>query len=204
MIFVGNFGVKYIGKEHAQHLTTVLKKHHTISHDWSVKCYLSIDLDWYYERRKFHLSMLLYVKKAFVRLNHAVSRHPQDQPHPHIKPKYGQKVQYTEAEIASPSLTATKDILLQEVLVVFLYCGRNIDSTMITTIGTIDTQESAPTENIMRNFYQSLDYSATHPDAIIDFHTSDMVLVCHSNASYLSGSKVRSRVSGYFPSPTTP
>ena len=40
----------------------ILEKHYTISHDWEGKRYLGIDLDWYYELRKVHLSMLLYVK----------------------------------------------------------------------------------------------------------------------------------------------
>ena len=41
---------------------TVLKKHYTVSHYWEGKRYLGIDLDWDYERRKVHISMLLYVK----------------------------------------------------------------------------------------------------------------------------------------------
>ena len=40
----------------------VLEKHYTISHYWDGKRYLAIDLDWYYERCKVHLSILLYVK----------------------------------------------------------------------------------------------------------------------------------------------
>ena len=33
---------------------------------------------------------------------------------------------------------------------------------------------------------QFLDYAATHLDAIVTYHTSNMVLVGHSDASYLS------------------
>jgi hypothetical protein len=33
---------------------------------------------------------------------------------------------------------------------------------------------------------QLLDYIATHPDAIIRYHASDMILHIHSDASYLS------------------
>ena len=50
----------------------------------------------------------------------------------------------------------------------------------------------------MQNVHQFLDYATTHPDAIIVFHTSDMVLASHSNASYLSESKERSHVNGHF------
>ena len=57
MLYVENFGVKYIGKEHQQHLMAVLEKHYTISHDWEGKRYLRIELDWDYDRRKVQLSM---------------------------------------------------------------------------------------------------------------------------------------------------
>ena len=99
----------------------ILEKHYIISRDWEVKRYLSIDLNWYYERRKVHLSMFLYVKEALIQFNNAMPRHPQDQPHPHINPKYGQKMQYTKEEDDSPPLTAAKNKSVQEVLGVFLY-----------------------------------------------------------------------------------
>jgi hypothetical protein len=45
---------------------------------------------------------------------------------------------------------------------------------------------------------QFLDYAATHQDAIITYKKSDMVLVVHSDASYLSEPKARSRAGGHF------
>jgi hypothetical protein len=43
-----------------------------------------------------------------------------------------------------------------------------------------------------------LDYSATHPDATIRYHASDMILHIHSDASYLSVSNAQSRIGGLF------
>jgi hypothetical protein len=43
-----------------------------------------------------------------------------------------------------------------------------------------------------------LDYLATHPDATIRYHASDMKLHIHSDASYLSVSHARSRLGGLF------
>jgi hypothetical protein len=45
---------------------------------------------------------------------------------------------------------------------------------------------------------QLLDYLATHPDATIRFYASDMILHIHSDASYLSVSKARSRLGAIF------
>ena len=41
----------------------------------------------------------------------------------------------------------------------------------------------------MENVKQLLDYAATHPDAIITYSVSNMVLAGHSYASYLSETK---------------
>ena len=56
-----------------------------------------------------------------------------------------------------------------------------------------------------------LNYAATHPDAILRFRQSAMILHVHSDASYLSESKARSRAGGFFylssaddPVPTSP
>ena len=50
----------------------------------------------------------------------------------------------------------------------------------------------------MRMIHQFLDYAATHPDEIITFSASNMVLTGHRDASYLSETKACSRASGKF------
>jgi hypothetical protein len=43
-----------------------------------------------------------------------------------------------------------------------------------------------------------MDYASTHPDAIVTYHVSDMVLAGFSNALYLSESKAHSRAGRHF------
>jgi hypothetical protein len=62
----------------------------------------------------------------------------------------------------------------------------------------IATQQAALTENTMKQVNQFLDYMWMHPDAIIKYRASDMILNVHSDASYLSAPKARSRAGGYF------
>jgi hypothetical protein len=50
----------------------------------------------------------------------------------------------------------------------------------------------------MQQTLQLLDYLATQEDAILSYHTSNMVLAVHSNASYLSKPKARSQAGGHF------
>jgi hypothetical protein len=51
---------------------------------------------------------------------------------------------------------------------------------------------------MMERVNHFLDYMWTHPDAIIWYHASDMILNVHSDASYLSAPKACSRAGGYF------
>ena len=61
---IDNFGFKYVGKIHADHLPKVLKTHYKISRDWSRKRYIGLDLDWDYVQHKVHIPMLTYVADA--------------------------------------------------------------------------------------------------------------------------------------------
>ena len=50
----------------------------------------------------------------------------------------------------------------------------------------------------MQRVNQLLDYMHTNPNAVIRFRASDMVLNVHSDDSYLTAAKERSRTGGYF------
>jgi hypothetical protein len=50
----------------------------------------------------------------------------------------------------------------------------------------------------MNKTKQLLDYLATHPDATVRVHASDMILHIHSDASYLLEANTHSRACGHF------
>ena len=52
---------------------TFLREHYKLSSDWKGKHYLGLDLDWDYENRKVHLSMMGYVAEALTLFCH---KHP--------------------------------------------------------------------------------------------------------------------------------
>ena len=54
---VDDFGVEYVGKYHADHLATILKKYHNITEDWEGKKDAGIDLTWDYEKRTCRATM---------------------------------------------------------------------------------------------------------------------------------------------------
>ena len=62
-----------------------------------------------------------------------------------------------------------------------LYYACAVDSTMLVAFGSIAS--AAHTAATAQAVTQLLNYCATHPDAVIRFHASDMVLHVHSDAS---------------------
>jgi len=69
---------------------------------------------------------------------------------------------------------------------------------MLVALGTLASQQAKGTEATMDALVHLLNYAATHPEAKIRYHASDMVLHIVSDASYLSASEARSRLGGYF------
>jgi hypothetical protein len=45
-LVVDDFGVKYLGREHANHLLNTLKKNYEVTEDWEGNMYCGISLDW--------------------------------------------------------------------------------------------------------------------------------------------------------------
>ena len=69
---------------------------------------------------------------------------------------------------------------------------------MLVALSAIASGQAAPTEETLNKTKQFLDYAATHPDAVLTYKKSDMVLAVHSDASYLCEPKARSRAGGHF------
>jgi hypothetical protein len=149
MLCVDNFGIKYVGHKHAEHLVTILPKHYRCLQDWDGQRYLGMNIDWDYNDKKGHVSMLEYVPEALTRFQHAAPKKPQHQPYPHVTPTYGAKVQYAEDDDTSPLLDKMEKTFIQEVIGTFLYYAQCVDSTMLTALGSLATQQGNPTVNTM-------------------------------------------------------
>ena len=71
--------------------------------------------------------------------------------------------------------------------------------TILHAPNSISADSSKSTERTTEQSKQLLDYMHTHPDAVVRYHTSDIILNVHSDASYLFADCVRSRTGGFFP-----
>ena len=197
-LVVDDFGVKYVGREHAEHLKSVIEEHYKVTTDWEGKRYLGLTLDWDYVLRQVHLSMPDYVPDALTRFKRERPRKFQNAPHASTAIIYGAKQQFAKEEIESEKLDDAGKLFVQQVLGTFLYYGRAVDSTMLVALGSIATDQANPTKATMAKVDQFLDYAASQEYAIVTYHASDMVMAVHSDASYLSESKARSRAGGHF------
>jgi len=138
-----------------------------------------------------------YVQKALTRFQHPPPSKRQDQPYPHIKPNYGAKTQYSQEDDNSPVLSKAGEKIIQEVCGIFLFLARAVDGGLLPALSSIASQQANPMEKTMVLCKQFLDFMASQEDAVLTYRASDMVLAIHSNASYLSKPKSRSRAGGH-------
>ena len=96
----------------------------------------------------------------------------------------------------SPPLSVSNKKFVQEVTGTFLYYALAVNPIILTALGSITSHQANQMEHTMKKAKQFLDYAATHPDAILTYHGSDIVLAGHRSASYLSETKPRRRTEG--------
>jgi hypothetical protein len=108
-LVVDDFGVKYMGREHAEHLMACIKKNYNISSDWNGGAYCGLTLDWDYKNHTVDLSMPGYIKAALHKYQHAAPARPEHEPHTWNPPIYGAKMQFVNDETISPALS-DKDV----------------------------------------------------------------------------------------------
>lgn len=74
----------------------------------------------------------------------------------------------------------------------FLFLARGIDGGLLPPLSALASQQANLADNTMRLPKQFLDCMSTQEKAVLTYHTSNMVLAIHSDASYLSKAKARS------------
>ena len=197
-LVVDDFGIRYTNRNDADHLIDTLKLAYEVSLDWTGTRYCGLTLKWDYSARTCDVSMPGYIARALHRFQHTAPIKKEHSPHPWQRPNYGAKTQYAPDADESPNVDAANKTRILEVLGTLLFYARAVDSTMLTAIGELATEQSQATKTTMTKLSQLLNYCASYPDATVRFSASDMLLAVESDASYLSVAKGRSRAAGYF------
>jgi len=197
-LVVDDFGVKYVGKQHADHLLKTLHKWYKTSIDWEGSLYCGITLKWNYDERYLNISMSGYVAKVLQRFKHDKPRKPQHSPYQPQPRKFGAASQDPIDEDGSPKLDDKRVTRIQQIVGSILYYARAIDHTNLPGLSGIASEQADARESTEERAEQLLDYLATHPEAVVQYYASNMILNIHSDASYLSETRARSRVAGYY------
>jgi hypothetical protein len=77
---VDDFAVKYVGKQHADHLRNALLQSYELTTDWEAKVYSGMSLKWDYKNRTCDISMHGYVSNVLSKFQHDAPKHPQHTP----------------------------------------------------------------------------------------------------------------------------
>ena len=94
-LVVDDFFVKYVGKEHADHLMECLRLLFVVKTDWDATLILGITMEWNYTQGTVDLSMPNYIEQALIKYMAGVKYDTQHSPHQQNTITYGAKVQYT-------------------------------------------------------------------------------------------------------------
>ncbi len=184
------------GRHHAEHLFNALRELYTITVDYEGAKYVGMTIQHDRAARTISISMPGYIQKALQRFGVKQAKFATDSPCIYIPPTYGQRVQQMTT-VDDTALLSTKDTkFVQQVVGVFAYYARAVDPTMLTATNKIGSRQATPTAAVMKDVKRLLQYAATWPEASIVYHASDMVYALHTDASYLSETKARSRAGG--------
>jgi hypothetical protein len=86
-LVVDNFAVKYVGKQHADHLRNDLLTNYELTTDWSGMVYSGMTLKWDYKNRTCDISMPGYVSNVLSKFQHDAPKHPQHTSSRYVTPK---------------------------------------------------------------------------------------------------------------------
>ena len=197
-LVVDDFGVKFINKSDADHLITSIKTTYSLTEDWTGNLYCGISLRWDYVGRTVDISMPGYIKKKLQEYEHVKPTKVQTCPYSPEPKKYGSEAQAPLPPDASPRLDAKGIRKVQQIVGSILYYARAVDMTILMALSSIAVEQTTATKKTLSRCTQLLDYLSANANATVRFYASDMILNIHSDASYLSEAKARSRACGHF------
>jgi hypothetical protein len=175
-----------------------LEQHYTVSKDWTGGLYCGITLHWEYLHHHVDLSMPGYVTAMLHKYQHPPSKRPKYASHAWTEPAYDQRIQHDPPPGESAAASAADITRDQGIVGTLLYYDPSLDPTLIMPLSTIASRLSTATTTTMDAVSHLLEYCSTKPDAALRYYASDMQLKIHSDASYVSEPRAKSRIGGYF------
>jgi hypothetical protein len=143
-LVLDDFAVKYVGKQHADHLKNDFLQSYELKTDWEEKKYSGVSLKWDYKNRTCDISMPGYVSNVLSKFQHDTPKHPQHTPSKYVTTVYGAKTKYATQD-ETPPLTAKQCLNIQKVTGSVLYYAGAVDPTVVTPLNDIATEQTNAT-----------------------------------------------------------
>jgi hypothetical protein len=143
-LVVNDFAVKYVDKQHAEHLRNALLRTYEVTTDWTAMMFSGMTLKWDCDKRTYDISMPDYVSNVLSKFQHGAPKHQQHTPSPYVTPVYGAKTQYAMND-ETPPLTAQQCLTIQKVTGSVLYYARAVDPTVLMPLNDIATEQTKAT-----------------------------------------------------------
>jgi hypothetical protein len=193
VLVVDDFGIQYASKADADHLVGALRDLYTLKVDWTGKKYVGFDIDYNMPEKYIDLSMHTFIPNAIKRFG--VPTQGINSPGTYV-PFHCSKEPQLVALDTTPLVSEHRAKRIQEIVGVLQYYATAVDATLVTRVHKVGSLQSRPTVAVEQAAERLLQYVYQWPAATIRYHASDMRLIVHSDASYLSEPQARSRVGG--------
>ena len=118
---VDAFGIKYVGKEHADHLMVAIEENYEFSTDWGRTLYCGITINWDNANRTVDLSMPKYISFMLHKYQHPTPKRAQNSPHMWNIPTYGATQQPNKAPDTTDPLELSEVKRIQKIVGTLLY-----------------------------------------------------------------------------------
>ena len=139
-----------------------------------------------------------YIQKTLIKFQHPTPQNLEDSTLKVYPKEYGEKAQFTKEEDGTPELSAASIRILQQRIGILLFYGRSVDMTLMVALSTLASGQGYGIETMARAMILLSNYCATHPEPVIRYKKSDIIIEIQSDASYLYNPKVHSRAGRHF------
>eukprot|EP00957_Ditylum_brightwellii_P064413 4888970-Ditylum_brightwellii.AAC.1 len=92
-LVVNDFGIKFVGNRHINHLLDILKNYYTLEVDYEGSLYCGISLKWNYALRYLDINMHEYIAEQLIKYGHQKPKCPQHSLHKAPCPAFGKDAQ---------------------------------------------------------------------------------------------------------------
>jgi len=196
ILTVDDFLIKWKKKEDLDYLINSLENHYTMKVDINGRHYIGLTIAHDKITNTITISLPGYIDNIMKKFN-VQSVKQCDNPVSSMEQMHNTTQQYDHHDKSLPATLEEKQFI-QQVVGAVLYYSRAVGYSVITAICKVAREQSAPTKETVKKVKRILQYLYWHRNEAIKFTPQEMILQCHSDASYLSEPISKSRIAGIF------